>query len=204
MFEELERNLETSAPDFIPAASCECASPLVSVIVLNCNGEKHVHRCLRHVMCQTHQPLEVIVVDNGSTDGSLQKLKAAYPELTYLENAKNLGFAAGMNQGIVASHGEFVIPLNNDVCLHQDFVAESVRRIKDDPGIGAIGGRVFWWVGDELTNELRRREGEHSIMRKRFQGDAGNVGTGEAWTLSPARRLPFFPQNMLYTVFVVT
>lgn len=204
MVEELERNLETTAPDFIPAASAECASPLVSIIVLTCNGEKHVHRCLRHVMCQTHQPLEVIVVDNGSTDGSLQKLRAAYPELTYVENPSNRGFAAGMNQGIVASHGEFVIPLNNDVCLHQDFVAESVRRIKDDPGIGAIGGRVFSWVGDELTNQLRRGEGEHYVMRKRFQGDPGNVVAGEAWTFAPAGSFPFFRRKMLEDVFAST
>jgi len=204
MFEELERNLETTAPDFILAASAECASPLVSIIVLTCNGEKHVHRCLRHVMCQTHQPLEVIVVDNGSTDGSLQKLKAAYPELTYVENPKNRGFAAGMNQGIVASHGEFVIPLNQDVCLHEDYVAECVRRIRDDPSIGAIGGRVFSWVGDELTGQLRKGEGGHNIMRKRFQGDGGNVVTGEMWTFAPSGIFPFFRRKMLQDVFEST
>jgi GT2 family glycosyltransferase len=102
-----------------------------------------------------------------------------------------------MNQGIIASHGEFVIPLNNDVCLHKDFVAECVRRTQSDPSIGAIGGRVYSWIGDELTDKLRHREGEHYIMKKRFQSDAGNVVAGEKWTFAPTGSFPFFRRKML-------
>src|SRR5260370_26692720 len=84
--------------------------PLVSVVVLNWNGEAHVHRCIAHAVAQSHKPLEVIVVDNGSRDGSLQKLKAAHRGLIYIENPENRAYAAGMNQGIVAWHAEFVLP----------------------------------------------------------------------------------------------
>src|ERR1035438_1504450 len=86
--------------------------PLVSVILLNWNGERHVHRCLEHVAAQTYSPIEVIVVDNGSSDGSIQKIKAQYPDHLYVENARNLGFATGMNQGFRVARGEYVLPLN--------------------------------------------------------------------------------------------
>lgn len=176
-------------------------SPLVSIVILNWNGQAHVHRCVSHVIEQSYQPIEVIVVDNGSSDGSLQQLKAAHPGLIYIENSGNRGYAAGMNQGIVASHGEFVIPLNQDVCLHPGYVGECVGRIMKDPEIGAIGGRIFAWVGDELTDRIRKGEGENYLMRKRFQADAGNISAVETWTFAPSGSCPFFRRKMLEDVY---
>lgn len=172
-------------------------SPLVSVVLLNWNGEQHVHRCLQHVLNQSHRRIEVIVVDNGSTDGSLQKVKQQHPNLVFIENRTNRGFAAGMNQGIARANGEYVIPLNQDVCMHREFIARCVSRIAVDPSIGTIGGRVFAWIGDELTGNLRRGEGEHFVMRKRFQGDGGNVVDYEKWTFAATGSFPFFRKTML-------
>ena len=88
------------------------SNSLVSIILLNWNGDKYIYKCIEYLMDQTYNPLEIIIVDNGSTDGSIQKVMKQYPDFKYILNEKNLGFSAGMNQGIIASRGKYLIPLN--------------------------------------------------------------------------------------------
>jgi len=173
------------------------SSPLVSIVVLNWNGEAHVHRCLEHVIAQDYRPIEVIVVDNGSTDGSLTRIKSAYRDFVYIENQKNKGYAAGMNLGIEAAHGDCVVPLNQDVCLDHAFVRQCVAKMLEDPTLGAIGGRVFSWMGSELTNQLRKGEGEQYFMKKRFQGDGGHFTNEPTLTFAPSGSFPFLRRKML-------
>lgn len=156
-----------------------------------------MHRCLEHVAAQTYSPIEVVVVDNGSSDGSLDKIKTQYPNYIYIENDRNLGYASGMNQGIRASRGEFVLPLNQDVCLERNYVAYSVSRMKSDARIGAMGGRVLSWIGDQLTDELRKGEGERAFLLKRFKVSAGNRSESETWTFCPSGSFPFLRSEML-------
>jgi GT2 family glycosyltransferase len=170
----------------------------VSIIVLNWNGDKHIHKCLTHLMDQSYNNIEVIIVDNNSTDGSIDKIKSNYPSFIYIINSSNKGYAAGMNQGILVSTGKFIIPLNQDVCLHADFVSECVQRINEDQTIGVIGGRVYSWIGNTLTDQLRHGEGEHTYWRKRFQGMGGIfVDDSEAFVFAPCGSLPFFRKKTL-------
>jgi len=173
--------------------------PLVTVVVLNWNGDQHVHKCVEYVLAQKYHPIEIIVVDNASTDDSLLKLRGKHPNLRYILNSQNTGFAAGMNEGISAANGEFVIPLNQDVCLHPDFVSQCVSRIQKEDNLGVIGARVFSWIGDELTDCLRKGEGERTYWRKRFQGGGGGmrVDDNEAFVFYPNGSLPFFKKSML-------
>jgi len=171
--------------------------PLVSIVVLNWNGEEHIHRSLERVTAQDYQQIEVIVVDNASTDGSLERAKAKHPHLMYLENQQNKGYAAGMNQGIEASHGDFILPLNQDVCLDPTFVGQCVARMLEDSTLGAIGGRVFSWIGDELTSRLRKGEGERCFMKKRFQSDGGHFTNQPTLTFAPSGSFPFLRRSML-------
>jgi GT2 family glycosyltransferase len=172
-------------------------SPLVSVVVL-WKGEKHVHRCLEHVAGQSYQPIEVIFVDNGSEDAdSLERIKSRYERFVYVEIPENKGYAAGMNQGIEASHGDFIVPLNQDVCLDRVFVSQCIARMLGDSTLGAIGGRVYSWIGDELTDRVRKGEGERSFMKKRFQGDGGHFTNEPTLTFAPSGSFPFLRRRML-------
>jgi len=148
-------------------------------------------------MAQDYRPIEVIVVDNGSVDDSLRRIKAEYHDFIYIENTMNKGYAAGMNQGIEALHGDFVVPLNQDVCLGHKFVSHCVGKMLDDSTLGAIGGRVFFWIGDELTDRLRKGEGEQSFMKKRFQGDGGHFTNEPTLTFAPSGSFPFLRRRML-------
>jgi GT2 family glycosyltransferase len=148
-------------------------------------------------MAQDYRSIEVIVVDNKSADDSLSRIKADYPDFIYIENPNNKGYAVGMNQGIEVSHGDFVVPLNQDVCLEHTFVSRCVGRMQDDSTLGVIGGRVYSWIGDELTNRLRTGEGEQSFMKKRFQGDGGHFTNEPTLTFCPAGSFPFLRRRML-------
>lgn len=179
-------------------------NPLVSIILLNWNGEEHIHRCMEYVMSQSYKPIEVIVVDNDSSDGSIQKIQSGYPDLTYILNRENKGFALGMNQGFEISKGDYVIPLNQDVCLHENFISKCVERIQKDSRIGAVGGRVYSWIGDELTDVLRKGEGELFFFRKRFQGYGGIRSENEAYVFMSSGSFPFFRREMLNDIMQVS
>ncbi|MFN2242751.1 MAG: glycosyltransferase family 2 protein, partial [Anaerolineae bacterium] len=90
--------------------------PAVSVIVVNLNGRALLGDCLDSIAAQEYPAAQVqtIVVDNGSTDGSLQFVREAYPWVQVIEAGRNLGFAAGCNLGARKASGDFVAFLNND------------------------------------------------------------------------------------------
>jgi GT2 family glycosyltransferase len=84
-------------------------SPLISVVVLNWNGAQVVEGCLRSLQEQTYHPLEVIVVDNASTDHSVDMIRGKFPKFKLVVNDKNLGFGGGNNVGICASQGKYIM-----------------------------------------------------------------------------------------------
>jgi GT2 family glycosyltransferase len=86
----------------------------VSVIVVNWNRRELLRLCLQSLASQTLIPLEVIVVDNGSTDGSAEMIEQQFPQVQLIQNTRNLGFCAANNQGIAAARGELIALLNND------------------------------------------------------------------------------------------
>ena len=81
--------------------------PLVSVLILNVNGLSHLDTCLKSVMVTDYPNLEIILVDNGSTDRSVDYVAKNYPNVKIITNGKNLGFAAGNNVGIKKTKGDY-------------------------------------------------------------------------------------------------
>ena len=118
------------------------STPLVSIVVLNWNGNAFIQACLEHIQNQTYPAIEMIVVDNASSDDSLEIVRREFPQAKIIANSENVGFANGMNQGILASKGEFVIPLNLDAFLHQDFVAKAMATAIDYPEIGLVAPKA--------------------------------------------------------------
>lgn len=95
------------------------------------------------VIGQDFKDLEIIVVDNASTDGSVELLRRYYPEAKLIWNTQNLLFCRAYNQGIDASKGSFVLCLNNDVVLDKDYLKEALFAIGLDARIGIISGKIL-------------------------------------------------------------
>jgi GT2 family glycosyltransferase len=126
--------------------------PSVSIIVLNFNGLVFLEPCfasLEH-LDYPRSRLEVILVDNGSTDGSVPFVRERFPRVTIIENGVNLGFAGGNNVGIRASRGDYVALLNNDTHVEKDWLIELVKVAEQDPAVSACTSKILL-----LDNRLR-------------------------------------------------
>jgi len=112
-------------------------NPLVSVVIVNHDGKKLLKGCLDSVYRNSYSNFEVILVDNGSRDGSVELVEKDYPEARVLRLEKNLGFAYPNNLGASKSGGEYVLFLNNDTVVTPDFIAELVLAAKGSERTGS-------------------------------------------------------------------
>lgn len=99
--------------------------PLLSVVIPNWNGERFLRPCIDALRHQTHPTLEVIVVDNASSDGSQALLRAEYPDVTLIALPSNHGFTGACNAGMARAQGEFISLLNNDTEVTPQWAAAS-------------------------------------------------------------------------------
>ena len=144
---------------------------LVTVIIINFNCKKWLQTCLDSVLGQTYPSVEVIIVDNASTDGSLVFFKKKFPELPLIENKENVGFAKAVNQGIALAKGQFILPLNPDVGLTPTYLAEMVIAAKNNGEIGSVSGKLF--RSDEADNKVIDSVG-HIMFKNRLSANRGN------------------------------
>lgn len=124
----------------------------VAVALANWNGMAYIERCLNSVFAQTCVPQEVVVVDNGSTDGSAEWIAERYDRVQLHLNEKNEGFAAGYNQAIAACAQHFVLILNTDVFLAPDFIESALAVLDGHPDVGAATGCVYQQATGEWLN----------------------------------------------------
>jgi GT2 family glycosyltransferase len=116
---------------------------LVSVTVVTYNSGRFIKRCLESVLAQKYSNLEVVVVDNHSTDGTIDILEQFEDRCRILYNEENTGFAGAQNQAIQISRGEWVLTLNPDVLLLPNFIAQLVEAGYVHPRIGAVCGKLL-------------------------------------------------------------
>jgi N-acetylglucosaminyl-diphospho-decaprenol L-rhamnosyltransferase len=117
--------------------------PVISVIVLNYNGRQWLTGCLDALAAQAGAPaFEVIVVDNASTDGSLELIAARSSSVTLVRSATNVGFAAGNSMGAERAAGGALVFLNNDTVPAPDWLARLHSSIADRPGYGLATSRI--------------------------------------------------------------
>ncbi|KKQ38019.1 MAG: hypothetical protein US54_C0020G0013 [Candidatus Roizmanbacteria bacterium GW2011_GWA2_37_7] len=102
----------------------------VSIIIVTYNGLPFLKKCLPTIFYQTYQNIEIIIVDNNSSDGTAEYMNQHYPKITVIKNEKNEGFAKANNIGVDNATGEFVFLLNNDTELFPDAVERLVHAYK--------------------------------------------------------------------------
>jgi len=117
-------------------------NPTVSVIVVNHNGKGVLRDSIQSVFSSKYRPLEVIVVDNGSTDGSDAEIKKEY-DVMLLRNRRNLGFAYANNMGIRAAKGEYCLMLNSDAIVSPEAIGDLVNEASTSRGSGFYQPKIL-------------------------------------------------------------
>lgn len=117
--------------------------PLVSAVIVNYNRKAYLRDCLNSLLTQTCRPLEMIVVDNDSSDGSAEMVETEFDRVKLIVNQSNALYCRAQNQGIRAAKGDYIICFNNDVVLEKDFVQRLVERAGSDEKIGMACGKIF-------------------------------------------------------------
>ncbi|MFA5358999.1 MAG: glycosyltransferase family 2 protein [Patescibacteria group bacterium] len=125
----------------------------ISINIVTYNAIHYIDECLRSVLNQTFQDFKIIVVDNASADGTLEHIKKNYPNITVLQNFKNLGFAKANNQAIKFWDSEYVLLVNQDVILQPEFLERIVKTADTHPRYGSFGGKVI-----KINNESNNSE----------------------------------------------
>jgi len=127
---------------------------LVSIVVLTHNEWPHTEQCLRSIERHTPEPHELIIVDNGSTDGTVDRLRAyagTHPNVRVVANPDNRGFSAGNNQGIALARGGYVLLLNNDVVVTEGWLARMLSVFQRFPNVGITGPMSNYVAGPQLV-----------------------------------------------------
>jgi GT2 family glycosyltransferase len=127
----------TESPDEMPTLL------RLSVVIPHWNGIQHLEVCLDSLRRQTHPSFEVILVDNGSSDGSQAFVRDRYPEVRLIELGRNLGFTGACNAGIEAAKGDVVVLLNNDTEADPDWLAAIAAAMEADDGIGIVASKML-------------------------------------------------------------
>jgi len=127
--------------------------PKVSIITLNWNQYLDTKECLESLSKINYQNYEIIIVDNGSKDGSFEKLKSEFPKHIYIKNDKNLGFAEGNNIGIkyAIKHGcDYLLLLNNDTIVDSEFLSRMIEPAEKDISVGAVGPKIYFYSNPKI------------------------------------------------------
>jgi GT2 family glycosyltransferase len=115
------------------------------VVVVNYNGEGYLRTLLPSLFSQTYPRVEIVVVDNASTDSSVEFLAGMSPKVRLVRSPRNLGFAGGNNLGVAAAHGTYVALINSDTVVEPDWLRQLVLEVESDPTIAAVGSKITFF-----------------------------------------------------------
>ena len=124
----------------------------ISVIVLNWNGKHLLEECLGSLRRQTFRDFQTILVDNGSTDGSVEYVERRFPEVEIIALPSNVGFARGTNVGIQASNGEYVALLNNDTKMDPEWLEALKIALDTHAEVGFCASKMFFHHRPDIIN----------------------------------------------------
>lgn len=130
---------------------------LVSIIIVNWNGIEVLKNCLTSLSKLNYPHYEVIIVDNGSTDGSLdlvEAIKVKDKRYQLIKNSQNVGFAQANNQGFVVSRGKYILLLNNDTTVEKNFLNILVDSLEKDQSLGVAQPKIFIMDSTKLLDSV--------------------------------------------------
>jgi N-acetylglucosaminyl-diphospho-decaprenol L-rhamnosyltransferase len=175
-------------------------APSTDVVIPTYNGRDLIQSCLEHLRRQS-QRHRVIVVDDGSSDDTIQVLRRDYPEAQVVALRSNGGFSRAVNAGIAAGSGELVVVLNNDVECRADFVERIIAPLREDEGVGMVAGLLLQADGgpiDSVGLEVDRTLAPFPRLWGRSPGNGAVSGT--SGLLGPAGAAAAYRRSALSEV----
>ncbi len=142
-----------------------------SVIIPNWNGLEFLKACLPSLESQSYRNFEVIVVDNGSTDGSVEYIKKNFSKFRLIELSKNVGFSPAVNLGIKSARGNFIVLINNDTKVDKLCLENLLKAAKQHKEVGMVAAKMLQFYHPELIDSA----GDYIDA----VGHAQNIGWGE-------------------------
>ncbi|MFN2118431.1 MAG: glycosyltransferase family 2 protein [Candidatus Promineifilaceae bacterium] len=138
--------------------------PDMSIVLVCWNNLKYLEPCLESLYeSEMHTTYDVVVVDNGSTDGSQEMLRNKYPEIQIVQNDHNVGLGKASNQGIVATNGRHILLLNNDTIVNGPSLDAMVDFLDSHPKTGVVGGRLL-----NADGSIQSCYNDFSTLREEF------------------------------------
>lgn len=161
-------------------------APLVYIIILSWNGRKDTLECLSSLRRISYPHARLLLVDNASTDGTVEAVRQQFPSVEIIVNETNLRFAGGNNVGIkyaLANNAHYVLLLNNDTVVEPEFLTHLVHHAERDPKIGMVGPKIYfydeperiwsaggtieWWKGSVSHIGIREEDlGQYDTVRE--------------------------------------
>lgn len=133
-------------------------SPLVYVIIINWNGKQYLSRCLSSLIKQTYPNFKILLIDNASTDNSVEFMQKKFPSVEIMQNSENLGFAAANNFGILKclkKNAQFIFLLNNDTILtDKDLILKLVNTAFNYENVGIVGPKVLQMYNKQIVQDV--------------------------------------------------
>lgn len=136
--------LPTLGSKEIPAEAVS-GSQRISVVVVNYNGRSHLPLLIESLLRQDYDDYEIILVDNGSLDGSVEFVQQQYPSVRVVALTENLGFAEGNDVGAEVASGDYYCLVNNDAATAPDFLSALIKCIQDSHRVAAAGAKMLFW-----------------------------------------------------------
>ena len=134
---------KVKAVTLMDSFSASSRTPATSFIIVNWNGKSLLSDCLDSLLRQSNPDFEIIVVDNGSTDGSVASVRETYPQVILVPLASNLGFTGGNIEGLRHARGRYVALINNDAILPDNWLQLMIDALESDEKIGSCSSRII-------------------------------------------------------------
>jgi GT2 family glycosyltransferase len=152
-------------------------SPLVTILVLNWNGESLIKECIDSLKITDYAPYEILVIDNASTDSSI-KILDNIEGITVVKNSRNVGFAVGNNAGFRMARGKYIVTMNNDVIVEPSWLKDPIATMENDGTVGIISCRQMNYYQRDTIDVLFYYPTRFLLMQR--------MGRGEIYGAKPA------------------
>jgi hypothetical protein len=170
---------------------------LISVVVVNWNGKEFLSECLDSLRHQVYQPLAVKVVDNGSTDGSVDFVSRQYPEVEIVALSENLGFSLANNIALETVYAEYVALLNNDAVAHPLWLKCLVEALREHPEAGFAASKMLFYDAPttiDRAGDAYTRAGTGSL---RGRGEQASKYNEMEWIFGACAGASLYRRRML-------